>query len=340
MPAIKELRGQGKGSQAGQVHHIFASFCDKQLQNSDAIEDIARLQVQMKRKLADANEYERLAKLTKSKTERRQNEHQSRQSRKWYDLDEQEYRRLRKGRETFLQQSLENYLLSLRACEEFNNDVLRVFALWLEFSDSDQANNAVRKRIQDVPSRKFVTLMNQLASRLQDETTNFQTLLSELVFKICVDHPYHGMHQIYAGAMPLFVRDEAAKSRNASAIAISRKLKSHEKAKTYWQAIYESNRCYHDLAMSKDENPKNSRTFSLDKHSIGKKMMMKVPTLRVPPATMSIELRPDCDYSNVPKLVGFSSTATIASGLSAPKIITVQASNGLRYKQLVSSKNR
>jgi ataxia telangiectasia mutated family protein len=105
---------------------------------------------------------------------------------------------MRKGREQFLRQCLENYLLSLLASDEYNHDALRVFSLWLEYSDTPLANQAVKAYLKDVPSGKFALLMNQLSSRLQAEENDFQHLLMELVFRICVDHPFHGMHQIFA----------------------------------------------------------------------------------------------------------------------------------------------
>jgi ataxia telangiectasia mutated family protein len=51
---------------------------------------------------------------------------------------------------------------------------------------------------------------------------------------------------------------------------------------------------------------------------------------------MTIALRADMDYSDVPKLNGFTSHMRIAKGLSAPKILTAQCSDGQQFKQLVS----
>jgi hypothetical protein len=52
---------------------------------------------------------------------------------------------------------------------------------------------------------------------------------------------------------------------------------------------------------------------------------------------MNIELRADCDYSNVPVIEKFKPEMTIASGVSAPKIVTCIASDGSKYKLLVSA---
>ncbi|OCK80454.1 hypothetical protein K432DRAFT_425753 [Lepidopterella palustris CBS 459.81] len=339
LPAIKALKGQMHGQQPGQVFHEFASFCDKQLQSPDAMEDTTRVRLQMERKAQEAQEYSKLSKSAKSSRERDQWRTLSSRSKKWHDLDAQEYQNLRRSREEFLRQSLENYLLSLQACDDYNNDVLRVFSLWLEFSEAPLANNAVQLHLSKVASGKFVVLMNQLSSRLQAEKSDFQSLLSGLVFRICADHPYHGMHQIYAGAMPLSVKDEAAKSRNTAAKQIAGMLKNDQHTRPYWIAVSESNTCYHELAMTKGEDYKVGREQLLENVPVAKKMMQKIPGLKVPPATMAIEIRADCDYSNIPRIISFKPRMTIANGLSAPKIVTALASDGNPYKQLFKSGN-
>jgi serine-protein kinase ATM len=50
---------------------------------------------------------------------------------------------------------------------------------------------------------------------------------------------------------------------------------------------------------------------------------------------MQIDFAADMDYSKVPVMTRFESVMTIASGVSAPKILTAIASNGEKYKQLV-----
>jgi ataxia telangiectasia mutated family protein len=50
---------------------------------------------------------------------------------------------------------------------------------------------------------------------------------------------------------------------------------------------------------------------------------------------MQIKLAADMDYSKVPVMIRFDSAMTIASGVSAPKVITAVANNGEKFKQLV-----
>jgi ataxia telangiectasia mutated family protein len=60
---------------------------------------------------------------------------------------------------------------------------------------------------------------------------------------------------------------------------------------------------------------------------------------RIPPSTMQIELSATRDYSGVPLVTKLEPTMTIASGVSAPKIITIVGSNGERFRQLVKGGN-
>jgi ataxia telangiectasia mutated family protein len=64
-------------------------------------------------------------------------------------------------------------------------------------------------------------------------------------------------------------------------------------------------------------------------------MVQRIPTMHVPPATLQIEVRANCDYSDLPKINRFKSRMSIANGLSAPKIVTAIGTDGKPYKQLV-----
>lgn len=346
-PAIRELKSQKQGSGPGQVFHEFALFCDKQLQSPEAAEDMERIKTVMDRKLQEYHEFTKLSKTDKSKGMRETYHRSARRAKGWYDLDNAEYERLHKGREQFLRQCLENYLLSLSASDEYNNDALRVFSLWLEYADTDLANEAVKMYLKDVPSGKFALLMNQLSSRLQAEDTDFQKTLLSLVFRICVDHPYHGMHHIFAIQMKVGAitredavraKDESARSRQKAASGLASALSSDKRARSYWSSIFQSNEIYHHLAMFKGEkeSTQQGREISLDKYKESRDLISKVPKFNVPPATLQVEVRANMNYSDLPRVQKFKPTMSIANGLSAPKIITAIGTDGKPYKQLVS----
>ncbi|KAL4941065.1 hypothetical protein BDV06DRAFT_195262 [Aspergillus oleicola] len=338
-PAVKELKGRSEAEDAGRVYHGFAMFCDQQLQNSDGLEDFARIEKLRNLKEKEVLSLDAMLKTAEGKERDNLKFHRSK-TKQWFDLDDREYQRLKRSREAFLQQCLENYLICLKASEAYNNDVLRFVALWLDQSYSDIANNAVSKYLADVPSRKFAPLMNQLTSRLLDVSDDFQSLLSALVLRICSEHPFHGMYQIFAGSKSRVGKDQAALSRNRAASNLADILRSDKQIGTLWVTVHNANVNYVRFAIERlDDKMKSGAKVPLKKLAPGQRLEQDAVAQRLPPPTMKIDIRVDCDYSDVPKLVRYQPEFTIASGVSAPKIVTAIASNGVRYKQLFKGGN-
>ncbi|KAE8148149.1 Serine/threonine-protein kinase tel1 [Aspergillus avenaceus] len=336
--AVKELKGRF-GGEAGRVYHGFATFCDQQLQNPDGLEDFKRVEQLRNRKENEVRALEDMMPTAQGREREALKYHRTR-TKQWFDLDDREYQRLLRTREAFLQQCLENYLLCLKESETYNNDVLRFCALWLDKSDSDIANAAVSKHLSQVPSRKFAPLMNQLTSRLLDESDAFQDMLSSLIFRICVEHPFHGMYQIFASSKAKGSKDEVALSRNRAAGKVVGRLMKDERIMPTWVAVHNANVTYVRFAVEKpDDKLRSGAKVSLKKLQTGVRLEQDVANLRLPPPTMHIDIRLDCDYNDVPKLVRYHPEFTIASGVSAPKIVSAVASDGMRYKQLFKGGN-
>lgn len=312
-------------------------FCDQQLQNSDGLEDFARVEQLRNRKEKEILALDGMLRSAEGKDRDNLKYHRIK-TKQWFDLDDREYQRLKRSREAFLQQCLENYLVCLKESEAYNNDVLRFCALWLDQSYSDIANRAVSKYLADVPSRKFAPLMNQLTSRLLDVSDDFQSLLSALIFRICSEHPFHGMYQIFASSKSKGGKDQLALSRNRAATNLADILRSDKYIGTLWVTIHNTNINYVRFAVERlDEKMKSGAKVPLKKLGPGIRLEQDAVTQRLPPPTMKIDIRVDCDYRDVPKLAMYQPEFTVASGVSAPKIVTAIATNGTRYKQLVST---
>lgn len=334
--AVKELKHRSRGEDAGRVYHGFAMFCDQQLQNPDGLEDFRRVEQLRNRKEQEVIALEEMLTAASGREKEALKFHRAK-TKQWFDLDDREYQRLLRSREAFLQQCLENYLLCLRESESYNNDALRFCALWLDKSDSPIANMAVSKYLHQVPSRKFASLMNQLTSRLLDISDEFQKMLFALIYRICVEHPFHGMYQIFASSKSKGGKDELALSRYRAANKLVDGLKNDKRMGTTWVNVHNANISYVRFAIDKpDDKLKSGAKVPLKKLSTGQRLERDASELKLPPPTMRIEIRLDCDYSDVPRLQGYQPDFTIASGVSAPKIVTAIASNGRRYKQLVS----
>ncbi|CAZ83818.1 unnamed protein product [Tuber melanosporum] len=338
--AIDELKENYSGSEAGRVFHEFASFCDQQLQNSGNIEDYQRALKLRQNKEAEVRELEKLMK-SAAGGKLEQLTLYRHKAKTWLNLDDAEFNRLRLDREAFLERSISNYLRALAACDDYDHDAVRFCALWLEHSGDAKVNKAAEAPLGQVASRKFVPLMNQLSSRLLESPEDiFQSLLFPLILRICMDHPHHGHYQILAltRAKP---KDNISQSRQASAAKIATKLKAHPSSKPLFSHIIQATTSYIKLATQKIERKPGIKPVlrSVLTRDIYSKFSVDIPNWKIPPPTMQIDVRADKDYSGLPVIAKFHPEITIASGISAPKIVTCLASDGRTFKMLFKGGN-
>jgi len=338
LPALKELKGKADGSEAGQVFHEFAVFCDQQLQDPDGLEDLTRLKKLKEMKASEVHDLGKMVKAATSSEQKAKYHGHLVKAKQWLQLDTEEYRRLSASKDELLRQSLENYLLSLTASEGHNNDALRFTALWLEHSEEEIAMDSVSKYLSNVPSRKFASLMNQLTSRLLENEDRFQQVLFALVLRICVEHPYHGMYQIWAGCRSKSnSKDETAVSRQAATNKVAQQIANNPKSSRVWTAINKTSTVYCQLAAERDESRyKAGQKIQLKDSQAGSLLNNILSKFQIPPPTLQVGIAADLDYSKVPFMHKLEPQISIASGVSAPKIITVIATDGSKYKQLVN----
>ena len=340
--AVKELKGVTMSDEAGEVYHEFASFCDQQLQNPDSLADFKRIQKLRERKEAEVRDLDRMIESAGSQKKEKENLKSHRnKAQQWFKLDDSEYQRLESNRLTLVKYSLENYLLSLKASDRYDTDALRFSALWLENNENEVANEAVAKHMPQVPSRKFAPLMNQWTSRLLDEPGTFQSLLFGIIQRICIDHPYHGMYQIFASSKTKGGKDETALARHTAANNIVERLKTSAIAQKTWIAVHNTNVIFVRFAQERLDDPliKPGSKVPLRKIETGRRVEQDVLKMKVPPPTMTVELRADCNYDGIVVIAKFQPDFTVAGGISMPKIVTAIGTDGLKYKQLFKGGN-
>lgn len=336
MPAADEVNKKSKTVEAGHVYHAFAKFCDQQLQNQDVLEDFKRIEQIRCRKEQELLDLDSMMNSAQRREEKGQLQQHRNKAQRWFELDDREYQRLKRERTSFLHWCLQNYLLSLAACDTYKNDALRFCALWMDNSDDAEACVFVDSHIDGVPSRRFAPLMNQLSSRLLNVSNDFQHILQRLLVRLCTEHPYHSMYQVFTSSKSRSGDDDVAISRQQAANNIAKGLKSNTKTAPIWTRLHNANVNYVRFAAENlGDEVKSGSKFPLKKSPTGRRLAEEITKFRHPPPTMSIELRADCDYSRIPYLVSYSSHFSVASGLSAPKIVTATASDGKSYKQLV-----
>jgi ataxia telangiectasia mutated family protein len=337
-PAVDDLSKNSVGKEAGKVYHAFAVFCDQQLQYPANVEDFERITTLRQKKLEEVQQLETLIKGFRRPTEAREHERSLAKAKQWFKLDNNEYQHQKSSRETFVQQSLQNYLLALHASDEHNLSVLRFFALWLESSDSAPANAVVDEHLPMVPSWKFVVLLNQLMSRLQQDNSPFQAVLMALTKRLCLEHPYHSVHHVYASTRkPGSKDDKAIVIRYEAAKTVRRHVEGDSAKGDLFKRLFQADSAYRQLA----DEPLDRKAGKLTLKDVrtAAQVSRLVPTLRLPPVTMGLPLRPDGNYDDVPKVVKFGAAVSIMSGLSTPKVLTAISSDGQQYKQLFKSGN-
>ena len=203
----------------------------------DGLEDLMRLKKLKEMKASEVHDLGKMVKSATSSEQKTKYHGHLVKAKQWLQLDTEEYRRLSASKDELLRQSLENYLLSLTASDGHNNDALRFTALWLEHSEEDIAMDSVSKYLNNVPSRKFASLMNQLTSRLLENGDRFQQTLFALILRICVEHPYHGMYQIWAGCRSKSnSKDETAVFRQAATNKVAQHIANNPKSTKVWNA--------------------------------------------------------------------------------------------------------
>ncbi|PNS19251.1 Serine/threonine-protein kinase TEL1 [Sphaceloma murrayae] len=338
-PALEALNTTTTNEEKASVYFEFASFCDRQLQNPDNVAEFSQVEKLREQKMAEYGDYAKMIKEAKTKEQKAQLQRDQRKVKMWYEIDNTEYGRLVRSRADFVVQSLGYYLKAMAVSDKYDTSVVRFFALWLDHDASASANEAVKGSLKGVPSWKFVTLLNQIMSRLLDNGSPFQELLASLVIRICAEHPYHSIYQLFASSnSAVSSADEQAQMRKSASTRIAETLKSDKNIGQLFRKVWEANSLYHGLAGAKAAD---SRTGKLSIRQIREAYQMdkRVSQLEIPPATIHLELRPRADYSKVPTITRFRDEVTIASGISAPKVLTARATDGKQYKQLFKGGN-
>lgn len=336
-PALALAKEPAHRSEAGKVHHEYATHCHNQLDNQDLKDDLKRWEDTARQSETAMKGLQALTVASSSSKERGSIDKDFRVQKSWNKIAAAEVARLRKDRQNSLLSGLEHYLQSLAASDDYDTDVVRFLALWFAHIDDPCAHGPVGRHAPRVPSKKFIALMNQLSSRLQNSGDDFHKVLGDIVLRVCRDHPYHGMYHIFAGSNTSGGHDSQAQSRQGAAKDIVNRLESEKSIGPIWQRVARSNELY--LRMAKLRDSKQFRAgakLKIDDFEVMKKMAREVPKLGVPPITLSIRARDDMKYTDVAKVFKFDSVFRVAGGLSAPKIVICVATDGNKYRQLVS----
>jgi ataxia telangiectasia mutated family protein len=320
------------------VYHMFAEFCDDTGYDVLRKERIEHLEIHNS---AREEEIKHLTQLTRSSRTKEGREEAMRHLSKVIRVlkqDSDELSRLKAEQASVIRMSLEYYIKSVSASEEFPQDVGRFVAIWLEFSEQEPVIGNMANYIQTLPSHKVVEWAPQLISRLvtcQSLKGKFAKQLFDFVVRLCADHPFQTIYTVINHqVVPRDADEHNYKARIA--VEIAKQVRNRcagdiiKKTTSFAERI---------VALS-GLSVKGKNTFNFDSSKVDRAWWIKaLPTLNLPPPVMTIPIRPDHDYASVCTIVGVKREIVIASGLSAPKVVTLRLSDGTLFKMLIKGGN-
>jgi serine-protein kinase ATM len=345
-PASRSLRERSvtQGKIAGTVFFEYATFCTGQLEDQHAIADIKRMEALHKSKQEESLRYidairaaERRKDHNAAKTLSKDRE----RAQKLQKMDRTELQRLHNLQQTLLKNAIENFLRCFAACSDYDHYVPKFCAIWLKNAKQKGLNTVVALDLKSVPSYKFLPLMHQLCSRLSNEESGFQGTLSELLYRILKDHPFHSIHQIFSSISSVGDSVAVARSSAASRLVQTLSQKQNEgrmSLRDLANILGDQFSAYSDLAnLPIDKKTQPNSEIQLSAYPSLRKFRSKaLEDVRLPPPTLGIPVSPECNYGSVPYIQKYHHTFKIASGVNQPKILDSVLSNGRSFRELVS----
>ncbi|SJX64421.1 related to TEL1-telomere length control protein [Sporisorium reilianum f. sp. reilianum] len=377
-PAIKLLatssasdvaKDVSASAELSEIAYQWARFAEEHHRGSDLAE-ITRLRLYIKSRADEIDQNKREYDRTSSKTERGKLLQFQRQAEKILRQDQTRLTELEASRTHFLRRSVAMYARALSSSDGNDDAVARLVSLWFENADDAELNRLLAGCLSSIPSRKFVPLMHQLSARLtevpdqSDPMAPFQSNLTQLLLRMCHDHPFHCLYAIFAliktgadakaATQRSSSRSSLAPSDGSAASSTPQILRSTA-AEKIWNQIKRRTslgkriRTFEELCLAFVEWAEFDLTSRPDRYfqSSGaiKKGALRMPPsgelrlarmrdLDVPVATARLEIDPTCKYESFVSIARYSETFTTAGGIHLPKISECIGSDGKRYKQL------
>ncbi|KAF9240715.1 hypothetical protein BU15DRAFT_87599 [Melanogaster broomeanus] len=274
--------------------------------------------------------------------------------------DEEAYKRHNGALVTFLDLAITTYARCLAVSDLFDDDVpIRFCSLWFANFEDQRLQDRLKKAVSRIPSRKFVFLSHQLSARIskppQGDTSASQQTLQALVIRMCQEHPFHSLYQVYCIRPDRFsqsasnrrtsARHEAESSlqaqvdRCSAASDIFDRLLSDPVHSTRVRAIEQV--C--DASIEWAKYPaKDNRAVKRVKGVLQVPDNLSIRRLRdvhVPVVTSHPPIDHTLKYEHCVWISHYDPTFIIAGGVNHPKISTCYGSNGEKFKQLFKGGN-
>ncbi|KAF6212973.1 hypothetical protein GE061_010686 [Apolygus lucorum] len=261
----------------------------------------------------------------------------------------EELQSLDKSCSVYLRLATELYMKCLILGNDEGNDlkVFRLVSLCLDNLNSDSLMKTVENFIQNIPSYKFLIVLNQLIVRLTDASSRFNKLLVNIIKKCSTEHPHHSLPLVLALANSHLDETFTSSSgdRNKRSVDI---LEPRIKAVRKIVADLEKDASLGGLL--REMQTLVTAYVSMANLSIGEKKsgdyklpssepLSKIKNLSVPCLTSNIPVKKNGKYSNLAEIIEFRRTYGLVGGINSPKKLCCLCSDGLEYVQLVKGQD-
>lgn len=333
VPAMNDLDGASLPTQE-LVYHTFAKFCDDCYQDPLFIKEIK----EAKRLVTNRDSQQKSLKEQLRRAlpaEKSFLEAKYARGRALLESEYRDYQRLMQKRLRLVTQALRMYIESLSVGNHYNyNDSSRVVALWLANTNTNEINEIIEQGIVTVPTLNWIPWLNQLTSCMGEEPQLFQKVLWKVLRAVTLDHPFHTVW--YMQALTQVTQTDARAVSRASAGTKFWNLLSKEEALADLTLAVRSF-CTQAIALGAEKVPQEERSsfsFRRLKNKQGRWWRETLPSIGVPIPTKTLAVRADRNYRDVPVFQALETKITIASGISAPKIVHATDSWGERDTML------
>ncbi|KAG1739997.1 hypothetical protein EDB19DRAFT_1709685 [Suillus lakei] len=249
------------------------------------------------------------------------------------------------ARDAFLELALDMYSRCLASSDRFDDDgPIRFSSLWFANFDDQTIQDKLKAALDRVPSRKFVFLSHQLSARMSKssaEDSKNQQNLQGLVLRMCQEHPFHSLYQVFClrpeqpqGARRTSSRFELPSSqldRGEAASVIFDRLLSDPTQTARIRSIEQV--CSASLEWAKHPI-KHLKKINNALRIPDALPIRKLRDVQVPVITCRTPIDPTLKYNDCIWISHYHPEFVIAGGVNLPKISICYGSNGKQFKQL------
>jgi ataxia telangiectasia mutated family protein len=273
-----------------------------------------------------------------------------------YEQDTSQFLEVTTARDTYLEHAITMLSHCLEASDEHDDDApYRICSLWFSNFTNDALGPIISPAVARVASRKFVFLAHQLSARLSlspSKSTQSQETLQTLLLRMCSEHPFHSLYQVYSlrpsqrkessrrHSSRHDVESNSQAERTAAAVQIFERLREMPERGKIVQNIEHLCDAYLEWAkypIRNDAALAEKRRKKEQMHIPSHLLISKIQDVSVPVVTALTALDPSLQYKDCVWVKGYRKNFDTAGGINLPKISYCEGSDGRIYKQLVSA---